>query len=129
MPNAAAKTGKKRKARRRDSTGAGPTSCGHGKFGHHAGLEMRHVMAMQHPARGLAGVEGNRDHAHRRHIDGVAASPFDASAVDVHDLTWPCRCMGCPIIDVLWNMISTRSPVLATIGVCSPQTLPSIVQT
>ena len=42
---------------------------------------------------------------------------------------WACRCIGCPIIDMLWNASSTRSPLVAAIGRCSPQVAPSMVQT
>ena len=43
-----------------------------GEFGHHAGRQMRHVVAVQHPARGLACVDGDGHHPHRRHMHGVA---------------------------------------------------------
>src|SRR5579863_7817151 len=50
--------------------------------GHHPGLHMIAVMAVERPAAGVVGVEGDRDAGQRRHHDGVAAGALKALAVD-----------------------------------------------
>jgi hypothetical protein len=47
---------------------------------------MRHVVTVQHPARGLARIECHVDHRHRWHVDGVAKRARDRPSVHPDDL-------------------------------------------
>lgn len=61
-------------------------SRGHPELGHHARLEMRHVMAMQHPVRGLPRIQSHCDHGHWWHIDRIAPRARKAAVVDANNL-------------------------------------------
>ena len=66
--------------------GSGSSSCRDHELGHHAGRQVRHVVAVQHPARGLSGVKRDGDHAHRGDMHSIAQCPAQRCAVQADHL-------------------------------------------
>lgn len=64
----------------------GWVSGGNGEPGHHAGEQIRHMMAMQHPARGFARIQPNRPHRLRWNIYRVADRAVRGVSVEIHHL-------------------------------------------